>query len=173
MFTAGRLCKIINLIDSALKWPLMGNNSLDSWVSQSSRLVTLSDATHAMVPHMSQGAAMAVDDGAALAVAVGKISSVSELGFALRVFESERRARTSMMQEASMVNAMLWHFPDSPEQQARDEAMRPGVEGRHILSSPNQWSDPRTQAWAYGYDTEEVMEERWDLAIRQLIASWK
>lgn len=160
----------MSLITNSLKWPLMGNNSLERWVSPSSRLVVLGDAAHAMVPYMSQGAAMAVEDGAALAVAVSKIASISELGFVLGIFEEARSQRTGMMQEASMVNAMLWHFPDGPEQRARDEAMCPETEGRHFVSSPNQWSDPMTQAWAYGYDAEEVMEERWDGAIRQLIA---
>ncbi|KAL3475747.1 hypothetical protein BJX99DRAFT_229213 [Aspergillus californicus] len=163
------LCKIIALIDSALKWPLIGGNTLDSWVSQSSKLVILGDAAHAMVPYMSQGAAMAVEDAAALAVALSRISSLPELKFALRIFETERQERTSMMQEASMVNAMLWHFPDGPEQQARDTAMRPEVNGRHFLSSPNQWSDPLTQSWAYGYDAEEVLRKKWDRAIRDLI----
>ena len=160
----------MNLATNALKWPLMGNNSLERWVSPSSRLVVLGDAAHAMVPYMSQGAAMAVEDGAALAVAVSNMASLSELGFALGIFETARRQRTTMMQEASMVNAMLWHFPDGPEQRARDDAMRPETQGRHFLSSPNQWSDPRTQSWAYGYDAEEDMEERWQDAIRHLSA---
>ncbi|KAH6692232.1 FAD binding domain-containing protein [Plectosphaerella plurivora] len=163
------LLRIMKLIDTAVKWPLIGNNSLDSWVSPSSRLVVLGDAAHAMVPYMSQGAAMAVEDGAALAVALNKIRSPAELGFALEVFERERKTRTSMMQEASMVNAMIWHFPDGPEQRARDAAMVPEVEGRSFQTSPNQWSDPVTRSWAYGYDAEEVLEKRWEAALRGLI----
>jgi salicylate hydroxylase len=159
----------MKLIDTAVKWPLIGNNSLDSWVSPSSRLVVLGDAAHAMVPYMSQGAAMAVEDGAALAAALNQIRSTDELGFALGVFERERKTRTSMMQEASMVNAMIWHFPDGPEQRARDAAMVPEVEGRSFQTSPNQWSDPVTQSWAYGYDAEKVLEERWNSAVQALI----
>lgn len=128
----------------------------------------LGDAAHAMLPYMSQGAAMAVEDGAALAVALNELTSTSQLRFALRVFEDERRQRTANMQEASLVNAMLWHYADGPEQRARDAAMRAEVEGRHFLSSPNQWSDPMTQAWAYGYDAEEVMQKRWEEAIRDV-----
>jgi salicylate hydroxylase len=159
----------MGLIDHVLKWPLIGNNSLDSWVSASSRLVILGDAAHAMVPYMSQGAAMAVEDGAALAVALNNISSTAELKFALRTFEKERKTRTSKMQEASMVNAMIWHFPDGPEQRARDAAMRPEVEGRSFQTSPNQWSDPVTQAWAYGYDAEDAMQTCWTNAVQELI----
>lgn len=147
----------------------MSGAALDSWVSKSSKLVILGDAAHAMVPYMSQGAAMAVEDGAALAVALSKITSPKELKFALRVFENERVRRSSMMQEASMVNSMIWHFKDGPIQEARDAAMRPEVEGRHFLSSPNQWSDPVTQNWAYGYDAEKVMEEAWDVAVHEVL----
>lgn len=152
-----------------MKTPLMSGEALDSWVSPSSKLLILGDAAHAMLPYMSEGAAMAVEDGAALAVALGRITSPRQIGFALRVFERERVRRTGMMQEASMVNSMIWHFSDGPLQEARDEGMRPEVEGRHFLSSPNQWSDPVTQEWAYGYDAERVMESAWEEAVDELI----
>ncbi|KAJ4421931.1 hypothetical protein N0V82_003428 [Gnomoniopsis sp. IMI 355080] len=168
-----QLTTIISLIDKTIKTPLMSGSALDQWVSKSSKLVILGDAAHAMVPYMSQGAAMAVEDGAALATALSKITSPKELGFALQVFQKERIKRSSMMQEASMVNSMIWHFKDGPHQQARDAAMRPEVEGKHFLSSPNQWSDPVTQSWAYGYDAEKVIEEAWDEAIQELILKFE
>lgn len=68
-----------------------------------------------------------------------------------------------------MVNSMIWHFGDGPLQEARDKAMRAEVEGRHFLSSPNQWSDPVTQEWAYGYDAEAAMESAWEEAVCELI----
>ncbi|KAI9170555.1 FAD binding domain-containing protein [Paramyrothecium foliicola] len=163
------LVKIIRLIDHTLKWSLVGNNTLDSWISTSSRLLVIGDASHAMVPYMSQGAAMAVEDGAALAVALNSIRGVAEIQSALELFQSERKKRTGMMQEASMVNAMIWHFPDGPVQRARDAAMRSEVEGRNIHNSPNQWSDPVTQSWAYGYDAERVMRQRWKESISELV----
>ncbi|KAK2596586.1 hypothetical protein N8I77_013467 [Diaporthe amygdali] len=163
------LTTIISLIDKVMKTPLMSGEALDSWVSPSSKLLILGDAAHAMLPYMSEGAAMAVEDGAALAVALSRITSTNQLKFALRVFEKERVQRTGMMQEASMVNSMIWHFADGPLQEARDQAMRPEVEGRHFLSSPNQWSDPVTQEWAYGYDAERVMERAWEEAVNELI----
>ena len=119
----------------------------------------MGDAAHAMVPYMSQGAAMAVEDAAALAEAIDHVDDVCEIPVALRVWERVRIERTRQMQEASLINGKLWHFPDGPEQQARDEAMRPEVEGRSFLRSPNQWSDPTTQWWCYGYDAERAVRE--------------
>ncbi|KAK1985289.1 FAD binding domain-containing protein [Colletotrichum cereale] len=156
-----QLTKIIELIDTTSKWPLMAGVPLENWVADSGRLVILGDAAHAMLPYMSQGAAMAVEDGAALAVTLNNISSREQMRMALEIFQKERKTRTSMMQEASMVNALLLHFKDGPEQQARDAAMQPEVQGRTFAASPNQWSDPLTQSWAYAYDAEQTMLELW------------
>ena len=113
---------------------------------------------------------MAVEDGAALAVALNKISSVDELPFALQSFEKERMKRSGDMQNASSINGQIWHFPDGPEQMARDASMLPEVLGKPFASSPNQWSDPVTQWWAYGYDAEDKMEQAWKRDVTQLIA---
>ena len=157
--------KLISLIDKSVKWPLRSGTRLSNWVSPCSRFVIIGDAAHAMVPYMSQGAAIAVEDGAALAWVLSQIRSLEELPFALQAFQAERIKRSSEMQEASMVNGLIWHFPDGVEQVARDEAMRAEVEGRPFTSSANQWSDPVTQAWAYGYDAEERMEQHWEMLV--------
>ncbi|KAL1968737.1 hypothetical protein VTN77DRAFT_1563 [Rasamsonia byssochlamydoides] len=153
------LTKIIRMIDKTLKWPLVSGSVLERWVS--GKLVILGDAAHAMLPYMSQGAAIAVEDGVALARALSKISSKDEIPLALSIFEKVRLERASQMQEASLLNSRLWHFPDGPLQQARDAAMLPEVEGRPFSHSPNQWSDPATQIWCFGYDAEKEIDKAW------------
>ncbi|KAI1627692.1 salicylate hydroxylase [Exophiala viscosa] len=148
------LRKIIDMIESTMKWPLMSGSTLKKWISSSGRLLIMGDAAHAMVPYMSQGAAMAVEDAAALAEAIHLAKNKSDLPQALHVWETVRRERSGQMQEASLINGKLWHFADGPLQQARDEGMAPEVDGRDFVSSPNQWSDPTTQRWCYGYDAE-------------------
>ncbi|KAL3421401.1 FAD binding domain-containing protein [Phlyctema vagabunda] len=159
------LTKVINMIDKTLKWPLVSGSRLPTWTASSSKVIIIGDAAHAMVPYMSQGAAMAIEDGGALAVVLSLIEDRSEIPFALRVFEKERIKRTSQMQDASLVNGLLWHFRDGPEQRARDAAMAAEIQGRPFLSSANQWSDPVTQWWAYGYDAETEIERAWNLAV--------
>lgn len=156
-----RLTKIINMIDTTLKWPLISGSKLKTWIAPSQKMLIMGDAAHAMVPYMSQGAAMAVEDGGALAAVLSLITDPKEIPAALRVFESVRMERTGQMQEASMLNGKLWHFADGPEQRLRDESMRPEVEGRSFSWSANQWSDPVTQWWAYGYEAEEEAEKAW------------
>ncbi|RGP72626.1 salicylate hydroxylase [Fusarium longipes] len=156
-----KLFKVIKMIDSTIKWPLMNGSRLQTWISRSEKLLILGDAAHAMVPYMSQGAAMAVEDGAALATAISKIKCKGQLSTALRIFEKERMRRSYGMQSASLVNGKLWHFPDGPLQQARDLGMEAEIKGRPFVESTNQWSDPVTQIWAYGYDAEDAIEELW------------
>lgn len=106
---------------------------------------------------------MAVEDGVALARALHNISSKTDIEKALEVFEEVRAERARMMQDASLLNGQLWHFPDGPLQQARDEAMKPETQGVPFVHSPNQWSDPATQMWAYGYDAEKEIDEAFRL----------
>jgi salicylate hydroxylase len=156
-----RLTKIIGMIKKTMKWPLVSGSPLPRWIALSNKLLIMGDAAHAMVPYMSEGAAMAVEDGAALAEAIDQISDVGDLPEALHLWETVRTLRTSQMQEASLINGRLWHFPDGPSQQARDEAMLPEVEGKHFVTSANQWSDPTTQRWCYGYDAELEIRSAW------------
>lgn len=160
------ITKVLSLIDTCTKWPLRSGRKLPSW--SSSKLIVIGDAAHAMLPYMSQGAAMAVEDGAALATVLNHIASVEEIPLALRVFQKERIKRTGDMMDASAINGILWHFADGPEQTARDASMAAEVAGLAYTSSANQWSDPTTYWWAYGYDAEQVMEQAWDTAVAEL-----
>jgi salicylate hydroxylase len=100
---------------------------------------------------------MAVEDGAALAEALDHAQNSDDLARVLKVFEDVRVERAGQMQHASLINGKLWHFADGPEQEARDLAMRPEVLGLPFEESPNQWSDPETQQWAYGYDAVQAV----------------
>ena len=106
------------------------------------------------------GAATAVEDAAALATALEDTRGEGDLARVLRVFEEVRSERTRQMQQASSLNAQLLHFADGPEQKARDAAMEAEVLGLRFETSSNQWSDPVTQRWAYGYDAVSVVQQR-------------
>ncbi|CAG8891135.1 unnamed protein product [Penicillium egyptiacum] len=154
-----RLEKIIGLIEESIKWPLISGVPLSRWVN--GKVLILGDAAHAMLPYMSQGAAVAVEDGAALARSLSKIENAAGIPKAFRIFEQVRIKRAGMMQEASLLNGKLWHFADGPLQEARDAAMKPETIGLPFSHSPNQWSDPSTQLWCYGYDAEQEIDRAW------------
>ena len=44
------LIKLIGMIKSTVKWPLISGSRLDKWVHLSNKLVIMGDAAHAMVP---------------------------------------------------------------------------------------------------------------------------
>ncbi|KAE8415988.1 hypothetical protein BDV36DRAFT_214074 [Aspergillus pseudocaelatus] len=157
------LTKIIGMVEKTIKWPLVSGSLLNRWTR--GKLVILGDAAHAMLPYMSQGAAMAVEDGVALARSISYMQSQEQLTEALAIFEKVRILRAGQMQEASLLNGQLWHFADGPMQEARDAAMEPEVEGLSFSHSPNQWSDPATQMWCYGYEAEREIDQAW--------AEWK
>ena len=100
---------------------------------------------------------MAVEDAAALAECIDFIFTKEDLGSVLRIWEEIRIPRVKYVHESSVLHGTILHFPDGPEQEARDAAMRAEVEGGQFVESPNQWSDPTIQVWVYSYDViEEV-----------------
>jgi salicylate hydroxylase len=70
-----------------------------------------------MYPFMGQGAAMAIEDGAALAACLCAFADPAE---ALRHYERRRLPRVTRLQQMSRANKLRFHMPDGPAQQARD-----------------------------------------------------
>lgn len=133
----------------------------------------MGDAAHPMLPYMSQGAAQAVEDAAVLGKCLGLVKCRSQLPTALLIYESLRKQRASQVQEASRVNGLIWHFEDGPQQQARDRGSEAECQGRHFITSTNQWSDPTTQLWLYAYDAEQQVNDNWQDLFDELVQNRK
>lgn len=65
--------QLLSHVTSCVKWKLASLPPLEKWVSESGRVVILGDAAHAM-PYLGQGAAMSIEDGAALAECLDRVS---------------------------------------------------------------------------------------------------
>jgi len=50
-----KLTKLIGMIESTVKWPLVSGAKLERWVHPEKKMIIMGDAAHAMVPYMSQG----------------------------------------------------------------------------------------------------------------------
>ncbi|GAA4738201.1 FAD-dependent monooxygenase [Nocardioides endophyticus] len=83
------------------KWALADRDPLPRW--SDGDVVVMGDAAHPMMPHMGQGAAMAVEDAAVLVRCLE--AAAGDWSGALRRFEETRRARTSEMQAISAGNS--------------------------------------------------------------------
>ena len=115
----------------------------------------MGDAAHSMVNHMAQGAATSMEDGAFLAQCIAKVvEGKIRLDEAVHVYEKERMPKAYAKQQVSFINGAIWHLPDGPKQQARDNAMKAELEGKHYLRSSNLYGDPQTVLEVYGYDAE-------------------
>jgi salicylate hydroxylase len=89
-----------------------------------------------MYPFMGQGAAMAIEDGAALAACLRAIGDPAE---ALLRYERLRLPRVTRLQAMSRANKTRFHLRDGPAQQARDA----------------EWAKARSPdalRWLYEYD---------------------
>jgi salicylate hydroxylase len=171
------LTKLLDMVVTTQKWPIQQIDIPSRWVSQSSKLVLLGDAAHAMLPNMALGAAMAVEDAATLAECLKSIPDRKNLRDALDLYQQLRIPRAKAVQEASDLHGYILHYPDGPLQEARDAAMRPEVEGKPFADSPNQWSDPATQQFCYSYDVidavHDALEQRSDkqeMAMKHYVA---
>ena len=96
---------IIEAAETVWRWALYDRPPLARWGR--GRVSLLGDAAHPMLPFLAQGAAMAIEDAAALGRAFG---GAAEAPDALAGYESGRRARTARVQAASKRNAAIFHL---------------------------------------------------------------
>lgn len=152
-------------VTQAVEWPILCINIPEVWSSKSGRTIISGDAAHAMTPYMAVGAAMAVEDAAALALALRHLSDRRFLPDIIGKWVDTRKPRVQRAHEASLAHGPLLHFADGPLQEARDKAMLPELDSESILESPNQWNDPTVKDWLYNYDAVRVMNEQLKKAV--------
>jgi salicylate hydroxylase len=130
--------RIIAAAETCFVWALFDRDPLPRW--SVGRTTLLGDACHPMYPFMGQGAAQAIEDGAALAACL-LAGGADDPAATLRRYEAARRPRVTRLQEMSRANRTRFHLPDGPAQEARDaEWARAGDRG------------PDALRWLYDYD---------------------
>jgi salicylate hydroxylase len=109
--------RIIAAAETCFIWALFDREPLQHWSVGHTTL--LGDACHPMYPFMGQGAAQAIEDGAALAACLTAAGG-RDPAEALRHYEWLRLPRVTRLQQMSRANKTRFHMPDGPAQQARD-----------------------------------------------------
>ncbi len=110
---------LIGAFPETFIWALHDRAPLPNWTK--GRVTLLGDACHPMLPMAAQGAAQAIEDGAALASLLEAMPD--DVPGALARYEAVRKPRATRLQELSAVNRTRFHLPDGPEQQKRDALM--------------------------------------------------
>jgi salicylate hydroxylase len=131
--------EILGAVDETFVWALFDRPPLERW--SIGRVTLLGDARHAMLPFMAQGAAQAIEDGAALTACL-RMAGPGDAAGALQRYEELRLPRTARIQEMSTGNKERFHLPDGSDQERRDARM---------ASGSTDWSI-QAIAWIYGHD---------------------
>ena len=131
--------EILESVDETFIWALFDRAPLPQWCS--GRVTLLGDACHPMLPFMAQGAAQALEDGAALTSCLLQ-HGARPIQESLRLYESARKPRASRVQSLSEANKTRFHLPDGPAQRQRDQQMTSGGTDFSI----------KAMDWVYAHD---------------------
>ncbi|MFE3836148.1 FAD-dependent monooxygenase [Pseudogemmobacter sonorensis] len=143
------LQKLFEGVDEVYNWGLFDRDPMPGW--SKGAVTLLGDACHPMLPFLSQGAAMAIEDAYVLAQALALHPDAP--GAALAAYEAERLPRTARVQLEARERGRTYHLPSEDEMAARDaEYARRAKE------------DPRTTGintdWVYDYDPRDFAARR-------------
>ena len=115
---------------------------------------------------------MAIEDAAVLGNLLSHLSHPAQIHPLLNAYESLRLERTANTQASSRDNQRIFHYPDGPEQQARDDEMRRAMAREKGLpcenandemqGNANQWADKATSLMQFGYDADMVADKWWN-----------
>ncbi len=97
------LRRLLENSDQLYRWALYDRAPLPKW--SEAYVVLIGDAAHPMLPFMSQGAAMAIEDAWMLAACLDRYDPET----ALAAYYRQRRPRTSKLQAQSAANARSFH----------------------------------------------------------------
>jgi salicylate hydroxylase len=110
-----------------------------------------------------------IEDAAVLGTLFSYITSPDQIPFFLAAYQDIRFVRATSAHEASRLNQRIFHYPDGPEQAARDASMREamfelrkgGADTTSHAGNANQWADREKNIEVFSYDAEEVAEHWW------------
>ncbi|KAK3906914.1 hypothetical protein C8A05DRAFT_11363 [Staphylotrichum tortipilum] len=155
--------RMLNLVPDGevCEWKLRVHKPLVTWVHGSVALV--GDACHPTLPHLSQGAAMAIEDGAVLAEIVSKIPAdkmhdPETMNKSLKVYELLRKPHCSALVDLAAHSGRILHLGAGKAKEERDrEFKQNGKTG----SVPDKWASPDVQKMIYSNDCVKEADENY------------
>ncbi|EMC91274.1 hypothetical protein BAUCODRAFT_570999 [Baudoinia panamericana UAMH 10762] len=142
------------------EWKLRVHEPLPFWVCEQTALV--GDACHPTLPHLAQGAAQAIEDGAVIAVVLSKLPEITPqaINKALRVYEKVRMQRAYALVEMAAASGRAMHLGEGAAKAERDRQFAALKNGKGPV--PDKWADADVQKVIYGTDVMQVAEEDFD-----------
>ena len=157
--------KIIGMVPSSKRWPLLVTGPLKSWSNEKKNVVLMGDAAHSMVNHMAQGAATSMEDGAFLGRIIAEVVRGSiTIPEGIEIYEKTRMPRVWTKQQVSFVNGSVY-MAEHAQANIRDKASTAEVQSstRNMTTmdtpppayrSWNLWGYPDSIPGVYTYDAE-------------------
>lgn len=134
----GALHDLIHAIDRWRLWPLTDREPMGSAAEHAKgRIALLGDAAHPMRPYLAQGAGMAIEDAAALAVCIS--DTPKHPAQALARYATMRWQRNARVQSRAIRNGQIYHLR-GPVKVCRDIALK--ALGARLLDVPWLYNGP-------------------------------
>lgn len=155
-----KLQQLFAQAEDVYKWGLFDRDPMSRWTE--GRVTLLGDAAHPMLPYLSQGAAMAMEDALVLARMLERHSD--SIDAALADYEAIRIPRTARVQSASREQGKKNHLVSPLARLRRDIAYR-------IVSLFDKQATGLKAGWVYEYDANTVIPAAASTDVRQAVAA--
>ncbi|KAF4999244.1 hypothetical protein FGRMN_2608 [Fusarium graminum] len=143
--------KMLNMVPEGevCEWRLRMYKPLPTWTQGSVALI--GDACHPTLPHLSQGAAMAIEDGSTIAEALSLAPDTrpETIAKCLKVYELSRKEWTSSLVEMAYLSGRTLHLGEGKAKEERDRMFK---EHKNSGSVPDKWTSPDVQKMIYSND---------------------
>ncbi|CAN8102938.1 unnamed protein product [Discula destructiva] len=143
-----------------VEWKLRQIQPLRTWTVGAVAL--LGDACHPTLPHLSQGAAMSIEDGAVVAevLSCAPDAQPATIARALKTYELLRKERCTALVDMAAYSGRQLHLGDGAAKEERDRQFREHKEGKGAI--PDKWASPDVQKMIYEHDCVRDAAERFE-----------
>ncbi|RSL49442.1 hypothetical protein CEP53_009146 [Fusarium sp. AF-6] len=153
--------KMLNLVPEGevCEWRLRMYKPLPTWTQGSVALV--GDACHPTLPHLSQGAAMAIEDGSTIAEVLLQAPDArpETIARCLKVYELSRKEWTSNLVQMAYMSGRTLHLGEGKAKEERDRMFK---EHKSNGAVPDKWASPDVQKMIYTNDCVEKVRAEFE-----------
>ncbi|KAE9578015.1 FAD-dependent monooxygenase OpS4 [Colletotrichum fructicola] len=154
--------RMLNLVPDGqvCEWRLRMHKPLPSWVHSAGPVALLGDACHPTLPHLSQGAAMAIEDGSVVAEVLARApdTSPATLRKCLKAYELSRRDWCSQLVNMAFLSGKQLHLGEGKAKEERDRMFKEKKGG----TVPDKWASPEVQKMIYSNDCVANIQRDFD-----------
>ncbi|OHE94341.1 hypothetical protein CORC01_10388 [Colletotrichum orchidophilum] len=155
--------RMLNLVPDGevCEWRLRMHKPLPTWVHTDGPVALLGDACHPTLPHLSQGAAMAIEDGSVIAEVLARApdTAPATLRRCLKAYELSRRDWTSQLVNMAFLSGKQLHLGEGKAKEERDRMF---AESRQTGAVPDKWASPDVQKMIYTNDCVANIQRDFD-----------